>query len=266
MSTHNGPVVAVVIPAYDEARTIRDLVERARRLLARIVVVDDGSTDDTSGSLAGLPVTVLRNASNRGKAESLRRGIGHALESGATAVITLDGDGQHLPEDIPRFVAMHEAHPDAIVIGARQRSRAEAPLVRYCANRFANFWVAWAAGQPMADSQSGFRLYPAAVLRRLDVLENRAVGFVFESEILIDAGRSGVRNVALPIAAIYPDDGRRSHLRPVTDILAITRMVAWKLVSRGLYLQGLVNSLRRDPAGVDPGDFEPGCTTRSTRD
>ena len=233
----------MVIPAFEEARTIRGVVERATGVATQVIVVDDGSSDDTSGALAGLAITVLKNPRNLGKSESLRRGIHHALDTGACLVVTLDGDGQHSPEDIPRLVVMHQSHPDAIVIGARLRNRQQVPRARYYANRFANFWIAWAAGYPIPDSQSGFRLYPAPILRQLNVIENRADGFVFESEVLIDAGRAGVRSVAVPIAAIYPPCGRRSHMRPVADIFAITRMVAWKLVRRYLYLQGLVRSL-----------------------
>lgn len=237
--------IAAVIPAYNEAGTIRDVAVRTLRQVPSVIVVDDGSTDGTAAALEGLPVTVLRNAANCGKGASLVLAMAHALKSGAEAVITLDGDGQHRPEDIPLLIAAHARNREAIVIGSRLHESQNIPTDRYAANRFANFWIAWAAGQPIADSQSGFRVYPAACLRGLSVRFDRAASFVYESEILIEAGRRGVRVVAVPVSAIYEARGRRSHFRPVLDIARIVRMVAWKLLSRGLDLPGLIKSLRR---------------------
>jgi glycosyltransferase involved in cell wall biosynthesis len=248
--------VAAVIPAFNEARTIRDVAERTLRHVPFVVVVDDGSTDGTGAALAGLSVTLLRNDGNRGKAVSLAKGAEHALARGAGAILTLDADGQHRPEDIFRLVAAYERNPGAVVIGSRLHDRDRIPRDRYLANRFANFWVAWASGQPIADSQSGFRIYPAALLREVRPRADRASGFVFESEILIEAGRRGVRLINVPISAIYPARARRSYFRPVLDIAQIARMVAWKLLSRGLYLPGLVRSLQpaaRDEVGDQAG-------------
>lgn len=242
--------IAAVIPAFNEAGTIRDVAERTLSQIPWVVVVDDGSTDGTGAALDGLPVTVLRNASNCGKAASLARAMAHVLGEGAEAVITLDGDGQHRPEDIPRLLAARGRHFDAIIIGSRLHEGRNMPRDRYIANRCANFWIAWAAGQPIADSQSGFRVYPAALLRGLSLRCDRAASFVYESEILIEAGRRGVKVVAVPVPAIYEARGRRSHFKPVLDIARIVRMVAWKLLARGLYLRGLVSSLRGD-AGQD---------------
>ena len=235
---------AVVIPAFNESGTIRDVVIRALRLVERVIVVDDGSDDGTAAALEDLPVTVLRNPRNLGKAASLRRGMALALQEGVAAAITLDGDAQHEPEDIPRLIAAHLRTPGAIIIGARLHEKARIPRARYIANRFANFWIAWAAGYPLSDSQSGFRLYPASLLYAIDVRRNRSAGFVFESEILIDAARIGVKSVAIPVAAIYRTQARPSYFRPCVDVLLITRMVAWKLLSRGLDILGLIRSLR----------------------
>lgn len=234
--------IAVVIPAFDEAATIRDIVTRTLREVDRVVVVDDGSGDGTSAALEGLPVTVLRNASNLGKAASLRRGIVHALETGAAAVVTLDADGQHEPEDIPRLVAAYRASPHAIVVGTRLHEREKIPRPRYIANRFANFWIAWAAGYQINDTQSGFRLYPAALLAAIDVRNDRSHRFVFESAVLINAARHGLKCVEVQISAIYPRGSRPSHFRPVLDVLLITRMVAWKLLTRGFNIPAILRS------------------------
>jgi glycosyltransferase involved in cell wall biosynthesis len=239
------PAFALVIPALNEAATIRDVVTRAMGRVDTVIVVDDGSHDGTAQALKGVQAVILRNARTCGKAASLRRGIAYALDEGVSAVITLDGDGQHAPEDIPRLIAAYRQNPRMIVIGARLHDTRRIPRSRYLANRFANFWIAWAAGYRLDDSQSGFRLYPARVLESLRVVHNRSRGFVFESEILIDAARAGVKSVSVTIPAVYRKDARASHFRPILDVLLITRMVAWKLLSRGLYLTGLVKSLQR---------------------
>jgi glycosyltransferase involved in cell wall biosynthesis len=239
--------LAVVIPAHNEASTIREVVEAALRHVSLVVVVDDGSRDGTSAAVANLPVTLLANEVNAGKAASLWRGMQYALSHDVDAVVTLDGDGQHDPADIPRLVGAFRREHGKIVIGARLADRHKIPPLRYFANRFANFWIAWAAGYPIEDSQSGFRLYPAPLLAQVRVPHGPSKGFVFESEILIAASRLGYESVPVPVAAIYPVEGRPSHFRQFVDVERIVRMVAWKLITRGLNLPGLVRSLRRRP-------------------
>ena len=229
----------VVIPAYNEAETVRDVAMRARQQCANVVVVDDGSTDSTARTLAGLDMTVLRNEDNIGKAGSLWRGFQHALEYGAVAVITLDADGQHAPEEIPSFVKRSLDDPTAFLVGVRRREQRKSSPWRYIANRIADFWIGWAAGQPIEDSQSGFRLYPAGLLREVTVKHNRSRSFVFESEIVIEAVRRGFQCRNVPVTVAPRSGPRPSHFRPVLDILKITRMVAWKLLSRGMFLRGL---------------------------
>jgi glycosyltransferase involved in cell wall biosynthesis len=235
--------VVAVIPAYNEAATIRDVVSRTLAQLADVIVVDDGSTDATRAELAGLPVTLISNPTNLGKGASLWRGFALALAEDADAVITLDGDAQHRPEDIPRLVAAARAQPGRIVIGARLWDRSHVPPLRYFSNRFANFWVGWGAGFPVADSQSGFRLYPAALLRSVKVAHGPGARFAFESEILIEAGRAGVRSAAVPIPALYPPEARASYYRSILDTLRIMRVIFWKLVLRGFDPRALARSL-----------------------
>jgi glycosyltransferase involved in cell wall biosynthesis len=246
------PGHAVVIPAYNEAATLRDVAARALAQAPRVFVVDDGSSDATAASVAALPVTLLRNDVNLGKAASLWRGMQAALAAGADAVVTLDGDGQHAPEDIPRLLAAAAAHPGSLIIGARRGDRARIPAVRYYANRFANFWLSWASGQRLPDSQSGFRLYPSALLARLHVPHGKGRGFVFESEVLIEAARLGFPTVAVDIPAVYRPGARPSHYRH-RDSLRITAMVAGKLLRRGLYPQGLYRAYLR-PLFARPPD------------
>lgn len=239
---HAGDV-AVVIPAYNEAATIADVAQRARAQAARVIVVDDGSNDGTVDALQDLDITLLRNTVNCGKGASLWRGARHAAEGGARAIITLDADGQHSPEDIPRVIGMAEQNPNTIIIASRLRHQENAPALRLFANRMANFWISWAAGYFIADSQSGFRLYPAALLEKVQVAHERQHSFVFESEILIDAAWRGVRSQPVPIDSVYFEAARPSHYRAAADTLLIIRMVAGRLLRRGLNPLGLLRVL-----------------------
>lgn len=232
--------IFVVVPALNEAKTIRALIDGVLRHVTEVIVVDDGSEDGTSGQLDGLPITVLRHESRRGKAAGLVTGIHQALDCGAVAVITMDGDGQHRPDDLPAFIRQFAATPGKIVVGARDVGIESFPPSRLFANRFANFWISWASGYPIKDSQCGYRLYPRPVLELIQPKYDRTSGFVFESEILIDAARAGYRSVPVSIPALYGEVVQRhSHFRPAADIWQITCMVTGKLVSRGLYLNGL---------------------------
>jgi glycosyltransferase involved in cell wall biosynthesis len=248
---------AIVIPAYNEAATIRGLVERSLRQCALVIVVDDGSSDGTSAALEGLSAHVLRHATNEGKAASLWDGILHALAQNADAVVTLDGDGQHQPEDVSRLLIASAEHPHKVIVGARLIDRAAYPLTRRMANRFADFWISWAAGHPIADSQSGQRLYPAALLRQLQTRHDAFAAFTFESEVLIHAARLGFTTVAIPIRAIFNRDGRPSHFRLVRDTVRIAAMVASHLLAAGLYPLGLWRSLRF-PARIAEDAFRGG--------
>lgn len=232
-----------VIPAYDEAATIADVAHRALAQLDQVIVVDDASKDATVDCLRGVPVTLIRNERNRGKGGSLWRGMQAALEMGADAVITLDGDGQHRPEDIPLLVEAALQYPGEIIIACRDMDAAHVPVDRRISNRVANFWISWAAGYSIEDSQSGFRLYPASLLRKIDIDVSRKRSFVFESEILIEAAVQGVRSRPVMVPAIYAPGRRPSHFHPVMDIVRITRMVAWRLISRGLAPLSLLRSL-----------------------
>jgi glycosyltransferase involved in cell wall biosynthesis len=238
--------VCIVIPAYDEAATIGDIVRRCRAALASawIIVVDDGSCDDTGDIAAQSGATVLRHADNQGKGASLLDGMRYALAQRAVCVVTLDGDGQHRPEDLPRLLACGQSWPGRVVIGSRRASGRAAPRARFIANRVADFWVSWAARHPIDDSQSGFRVYPAELLRRIIARPTLARGFAFESEILIEAARLGFHTAAVDIATIYGSALQRpSHFRPVADITRIVLMVAGKLLAWGMDPIGLWRSL-----------------------
>lgn len=242
MSTSMEDHVAVV-PALNEASTIAAVVHAVRAHVSRVIVVDDGSADATAGQAAAAGAEVLTHQATRGKGAALHTGFGRALALGARWVVTLDGDGQHDPAYIPTLIEFINGHPDTLVIGARRARRQVAPKARYAANCVADFWISWAAGRRIVDSQSGFRLYPQALLRECPPPAASGGGFVYESEILIEAARRGYGIAAVPVDVRYPPMARKSHFRPLVDIGRIAGMVSWKIASKGLYLGGLYRSL-----------------------
>jgi len=222
-----------VIPARNEVTSVRELVQACQQYARWVIVVDDASTDGTCEAIKDLPVILVRSEVQLGKGGALQRGFTEALQLGAAAVITLDGDGQHDPADIPVFLAAANRYPNHLVLGSRSKERHRAPRSRLVANCVADFWISWAAGQPVRDSQCGHRLYPADLLNAVQVRDSLEDGFVFESEILINGARAGFPVVSVPIESRYPEHARPSHFRPVTDIWRITKMVCRKILLRG---------------------------------
>lgn len=226
--------VHVVIPAFNEAATIRDVVERTRRHAEYVIVVDDGSSDGTGDLVDDLPITLLKLTRNGGKAGALIRGFDYALAAGAEAVITIDADGQHQPEEIPLFIQAHRAHPTDLIVGSRLWNRVAIPAVRYWANRTASFWVSLASGTHLEDCQSGFRLYPRTILEGVSARHGDRHGFTFESEFLINAARAGHGISFVNISVTYPKDHmHQTHYDHVYDNLRMIRMIAGKLLLRG---------------------------------
>lgn len=252
--------IAVVIPAFNEALRIREVTEAALRHCPNVIVVDDGSDDGTVDAVANLPITLLRHAARMGKGAGLRDGFGEALRQGHAAVVTMDGDGQHRAEDIPRLLAAANRRPGWIVIGARLRKRANQPLHRRLANRFGDWGIAWGTGYQLADSQSGQRLYPADVCR-LACSGIPGENFAFEAQILMSAAQTlQTRCVSVPIEARYneihgPPEFRPSHFRPIRDLWRITRHIVQQCLRRG----GLREVHRRvlaNPPVIDNADAE----------
>jgi glycosyltransferase involved in cell wall biosynthesis len=225
------PKAIVVIPALNEERAIRDVVVQALTHCAQVIVVDDGSNDRTSEVIADLGIERIRHERPLGKARALMDGFRRGLELHCDGALTMDGDGQHAAADLPRLLAAAAHYPQHIIIGARMLNRSNAPGKNRVGHQQADFWVSWACGQRVVDSQSGQRYYPRSVMELALQLPND--GFVFESEILIEAARRGIRTVSVPIEARYADDRRASHFKPFRDVLRISRMIAWRLARAG---------------------------------
>jgi glycosyltransferase involved in cell wall biosynthesis len=210
----------VLIPCLNEEAAIGRIVQSVLSLGVPVIVVDDGSDDRTPDIVRDLPVTLLRHPQRSGKGEALRTGFREAVRQGFDAVLTMDGDGQHLASDIPRIAAAAQRYPNHIVIGARLLEREQQPKARRRANAVADWGISWACAQPVADTQSGQRWYPRAAL---DLVDLPAENFVFEAAILISASREkGLGVVSVPIASRYEGEFRISHFSPIRDVTRIT--------------------------------------------
>jgi glycosyltransferase involved in cell wall biosynthesis len=212
-----------VVPVFDEGPTLGHVLD-GLRVHCPVIVVDDASTDG-SAEVAGRAgaAEVLRHARREGKGAALRTGFRAALRRGATAVVTLDGDGQHDPADLPRLVAAHSEVPEALILGDRFGAGAGDPIpwLRSVAIRAADRALGPIMAAPVSDSQCGFRIYPGGFLREVALRED---GFVLETEALVRAARAGYGVRSVPIRSVYPP-GRHSRFHAVADVARI----AWYL-------------------------------------
>ena len=252
MSGTTGDRIAVVIPALNEERAIRGVVESVLALCPNVIVIDDGSTDRTIECIADLPVTLIRHATPLGKGQGLRDGFRKARELGFDAVIAMDGDGQHLAKDIPRLLAAAARYPRHIVIGARIRNRANQPPARRRANAVADWGISWGCAVPIADTQSGQRYYPLGALELADLA---ADDFVFEAALLIAATREkGLGVVSVPIDSRYEGEFRGSHFRPVRDVTRITVYTVKRVIHYGRVIDSYRRGHDQPPLIFDPPD------------
>ena len=209
--------VFAVIPAYQESRRITSVVETARHYLP-VVVVDDGSTDDTATRAEVAGAIVLRQVANAGKGAALRAGFAYALDHGADAVVTLDGDGQHDPDEIPEFLAAHQRSGAQLVIG--RRDFGSMPLVRRVSNTLGRMIISVAVGQDIPDNQSGYRLIGRRLMTEL--LDSREAGFGFEVEMIARCIALDLPVAWVPIRTIYA--GESSHIRPWAHLTSFLRV------------------------------------------
>lgn len=215
--------ICVIIPTYNNAGTIADVVRRAMKQCVDVIVVCDGCTDNTLQRLEELeqqPVVVVL-PQNAGKGTALKKGFQYALKQGFAYAITLDGDAQHYPEDIPLLLAANQKHPGTIVVGERKNLE---NMVRSAgskfANAFSNFWFAVQTGKYLKDTQTGYRLYPLKKLYGLSLLTSR---YEAELELLVFASWHGVKIVNQPVNVFYPPrEERVSHFRPGRDFARIS--------------------------------------------
>lgn len=218
----------ILIPAYNAARTIGDVVKSCINIIDNILVVDDGSRDDTAVVAKAAGAEVVSHPQNRGKGGALKTGFAWALEHGFDAIITLDADGQHLPREIPKFLEARAETRADLIIGGRAHLFGEMLPRRRLANRFSAWSIAKASGTRITDSQSGFRLYSAKLLRNVRLHTD---GFDMESEVIVHAGRGGFKILTIPIDLGFVDGISTSHYKPLKDTLRI----AWTVTRARLF-------------------------------
>jgi hypothetical protein len=213
-------VTIVVIPCYEGARSVGDVVRGARASGLPVVVVDDGSTDGSGAAAEAAGATVLRHPANRGKGAALASGFAYAKKLGADAVLTMDADGQHDPGEIGKLVAAHDREPRALVVGVRSFAPEDMPRRSRVGNRISTWWISRYAGQRYTDTQSGFRVYPSALF---DV-RLKSTKFDTETELLLRAAKMKLPLVEVPIKTIYSAD-HESHFHGFRDTLRVMKLV-----------------------------------------
>jgi glycosyltransferase involved in cell wall biosynthesis len=218
-NVQSNPVLAL-IPAYNEAASIARVVAGARLYLP-VLVVDDGSQDETDTLAEAEGALTLRQVPNQGKGAALNCGFRWALDEGYAAVLTLDADGQHDPAEIPKFLTAYAQYGADLVIGQRQFE--QMPPVRRLANWLGRVTFSWALGQPIPDNQSGYRLVSRRLMQAM--LESQEQGFEYEVEMVSICVRRGFILEWVPIRTIYA--GESSHIRPLQHVKNFLRMV-WK--------------------------------------
>ena len=213
--------ICVIIPTYNNGTTIGKVVRDTLEYCDDVIVVNDGCTDDTAQTLSEMEgITIVSYAQNRGKGYALKQGFRKALQMGFAYAITLDGDGQHYPEDIALFLKANQEHPGCLIIGSRQLQGVDRSKGSNFANKFSNFWFYVQTGKKLDDTQTGYRLYPLHKLWGLSCLTSR---YEAELELLVFASWHGVKLVPIPVNVYYPPrDQRVSHFRPGMDFARIS--------------------------------------------
>ena len=206
--------IAVVIPAHNEARAIGPLVEAVRSFGHDCIVINDGSTDDTELLASQAHALVLRTSTKSGKGNALKVGFDHVLNNGYEALIAMDGDGQHSPSDIAAFVDCYQKTDADIVSGNRMNNSRGMPWVRLATNHFMSWLISLFCRQHIPDTQCGFRLIKAKVLRAIKL---ESSDFEIETEVLIKASKKGFKIASVDIKTIYRDEV--SKIQPVRDTL-----------------------------------------------
>ncbi|MBZ5858881.1 DUF2062 domain-containing protein [Flavihumibacter profundi] len=211
----------VLIPTYNNATSLPAVIEDVYRFTANIIVVNDGSTDNTETALAKYPgVKIVSYPKNRGKGYALRKGFEKARDEGYDYAISIDADGQHYAADLPVLLGQIDAHPRAIVVGARNMNVENVPGKSSFGNRFSNFWFWLYTGIKAPDTQSGYRLYPVKALGDINFFTRK---YEFEVEVLVCSAWRGIEVLFVPVKVYYPPKEERvSHFRPFKDFTRIS--------------------------------------------
>jgi len=226
--------ICVIVPTYNNHKTVNRVIESVLEYTDDLIVVNDGATDNTPDILKefGDRIYLISYAPNKGKGYALRMAFAKATELGYHFAITIDSDGQHFANDIPKFIEVHRSHPEAVIMGARNLEAAGMAAKSSFANRFSNFWFRLQTGIYMPDTQTGFRLYPLDKIKVIPLFTNR---FEFEIEVIVKLAWRDVPFVSVPIQVKYDPIERVSHFRPGPDFTRISFLNAWFTILTALY-------------------------------
>jgi glycosyltransferase involved in cell wall biosynthesis len=226
----------VIIPTYNNAKTLAGVLEDVARFTDNIIVVNDGSTDETQTILAGFPeLNSISYTKNRGKGWALRQGLGRAATLGYEYAITLDSDGQHFGEDLPAFIDQMVSTPGSIIIGSRNMDQDTVPGKSSFGRKFSNFWFRLETGISCPDTQSGFRLYPLVKIKDMHFFTRK---YEFEIEILVRSAWKGIPIESVPVKVFYaPGKERISHFRPFRDFTRISILNSILVIFSLIYIK-----------------------------
>ncbi|HRW63199.1 MAG TPA: glycosyltransferase family 2 protein, partial [Bacteroidales bacterium] len=211
----------VIIPTYNNHQTIEKVIREVSEYTSQVIVINDGSTDNTLEILKNVDgIELVSYPENKGKGFALRTGLKYAWDKGYEYAITIDSDGQHFASDLPKFVEAIDENPNAIIIGNRNMEQEGIPGKSSFGNRFSNFWFKFETGIEMPDTQSGYRLYPLKPLSKMRFFTRK---YEFEIEVIVRAAWKGVDITHVPIQIYYaPKETRISHFRPFRDFSRVS--------------------------------------------
>lgn len=227
----------VIIPTYNNAQTLKRVIDGVLAYTSNVLVVNDGSTDNTSMILEGYPeIPQIHLQKNKGKGNALRLGFKRAVKLGYAFSLTIDSDGQHFPADIPVFLNALNNEPSrkVLLIGARNMGHETVPKNSSFGNRFSNFWFWVETGKWLQDTQCGFRLYPLEALKDLSFYTPK---FEFEIEVIVRAAWNGINVKNVPVKVLYDTSERVTHFRPIIDFARISILNTWLVLVAFFYIK-----------------------------
>lgn len=225
----------IIVPTYNNAPFLPDLLQRLVALSPHVIIVNDGSTDGTSEILAPYEnrFMVIHHDQNSGKGMALQNGFETAIEKGYKYAVTIDSDGQHNLNDLPTFLDKIEAEPGSMIVGARNMDQESVPGKSSFGNRFSNFWYLVETFVKLPDTQSGYRLYPLEPVSKMNFFTRR---FEFEIEVLVRLAWEGVPVTSVPVSVVYQKEGRITHFRPFHDFFRISVLNSILVLIAYLYI------------------------------
>ncbi|MBX3257218.1 MAG: DUF2062 domain-containing protein [Chitinophagaceae bacterium] len=232
----NKEGICVIVPTYNNAATLGLVITDVERYTRHIIVVNDGSTDDTDQVMQAFPfITYITYPKNKGKGQALRTGFTKAVAMGFRYAITIDSDGQHFAKDLPAFLEKAGEYPDSLIIGARNMNQASVPGKSSFGNKFSTFWFKLETGIDVPDTQSGYRLYPVAAMKNMTFFTRK---YEFEIEVLVRAAWKGIQVLSVPVSVYYaPKEERVSHFRPFKDFTRISILNTVLVLISFLYIK-----------------------------